>query len=135
VPVEVSFTGYQHQGRALRVQSAREVTDPHAAEERSRALEERLHVTRQAAATAGRDLAALLGGISRHAASLESVAAGLPNAGTEIGNILEAAARALKIAHQLGENGGRNGSPVVELPAARRNGQPPRQGNGTPPEE
>jgi len=135
--VEVSFTGYQHQGRALRVQSAREVTDPHAAEERSRALEERLHAARQLAATAARDLGALLAGISRHAAALESVASGRPNAGTEIANILEGAARALKITHQLaahGENGARNGSSASEVHAKARNGNPARAGNGTPEE-
>jgi len=134
-PVEVTFTGYQHQGRALRVQSARDISDRETSEERLRAVT-------QLAEGAARDLATLLSGISRRAAGLESVLPAAPQADTEIGNILEAAARGLAIAQRLsaaGEsvtNGASNGATVV-----RGNGElkhaalPAAGGNGSAPEE
>jgi hypothetical protein len=97
----VTFTGYQHQGRALRVQSARDVTDREAADERGRNLEERLHAAGKLAAAVVQDFGSLLAGISKRASALESVLSASPDAGTDVASILEAAARGLALTREL----------------------------------
>jgi two-component system cell cycle sensor histidine kinase/response regulator CckA len=123
--VEVTFTGYQHQGRALRVQSARDVTDREAADERRRDLEERLHAAGKLAAAVAQDFGGLLAGISKRASALESVLTASPDAGTDVASILEAAARGLALIRELERYSagiGRNGAPPELREPVRGNG-------------
>jgi two-component system cell cycle sensor histidine kinase/response regulator CckA len=104
---EVTFTEFQQQGRTLRVQSARNVSEREEGEARRRELEERLRATQKMEAIGrmaggvAHDFSNLLSTISTHAESLGSGLGALHSLTGEVEGISRAAERGRALIRQL----------------------------------
>jgi len=133
---EVTFTEFQQEGRTLRVQSVRDVTQRAQGDAR-RELEQRPRSGQKSdaigrlAASVAQDFSVLLAEISAHASALRNKLQGMDAPWAEAEAIVRATARGSALTHQLGLFSHREADDAgLPPPHARPEEAPPRRGPG-----